>query len=70
MRWISFEERLPNEEGDYLVYSHAGGHEVGKWTKEGWKVWTTDVFESLGWYRPDYPITHWMPLPEPPETKS
>ena len=57
-RWIPVEEQLPELNADVLVLSRMGACEVawkdvynGKWTS----------FTALG------KITHWMPLPEPPE---
>ena len=71
--WISVDERLPETEGDYLV-----------WNKEQKKI-EIRFFYRLP---PNYPvedhpeireyfgnvsdykkITHWMPLPQPPKMK-
>jgi hypothetical protein len=65
-KWISVNDRLPQDCGDVLVYINRYkqgaireyyycGH--GEWEDEtGWC--TTEGFG----------ITHWMPLPEPPNT--
>ena len=57
--WISVKDRLPEKDGDYLVYS----------TFE--LVDRLRFFDGVWW---DYGaecqpgvVTHWMPLPEPPE---
>ncbi|MFR8002510.1 MAG: DUF551 domain-containing protein [Hydrogeniiclostridium sp.] len=59
--WISVEERLPERFEPVLVcrekngspYVEQGYKDVGEW----WKVYGTRTKQ----------ITHWMPLPEPPE---
>ena len=54
-KWIPVTERLPEEDGDYLVYcGEYDGicvlyYKKGKWRSK-WKE-----------------VTHWMPLPEPPK---
>ncbi len=59
--WVSVDERLPNEGHWYIAYSrnlvielfYDGENEHGvHWLKDG------------DW---DDPVTHWMPLPPPPE---
>ncbi len=55
--WISVQDRMPEKKGDYIAY-----------TKDGivWPYWFDDVwFDTLG-YATDT-VTHWRPLPEPPE---
>ena len=57
MGWVSVEDRLPEKKGDYIAY-----------TKDGivWSYFFDDGWvDSLG-YDTDT-VTHWMPLPEPPE---
>lgn len=57
-RWISVEERLPDEKQRVLVRCKIVG------TTAGWRLWgkwMTDMGDGGG------EITHWMPLPEPPE---
>ena len=65
VNWISVEERMPEREGYYLVYS-CGDYEIAKFRKGKFHIWEQDAFESMDW-RPTTLITHWMPLPEPPE---
>lgn len=61
-RWIPVTERLPEEEGQYLV--------SGKWANEDSEVWICEfvrLFNIRGWCneasRPV--IQAWMSLPEP-----
>lgn len=62
MKWIKVDNKLPESEGNYLTY------------------WSDGVMETFGfednivndpqWYGVPLAnsiITHWMPLPEPPE---
>ena len=71
--WISVEERLPETEGDYLV-----------WNKEKKKIEIRffyrlpphypveshpEIREYFGNFADYKRITHWMPLPEPPQMK-
>ena len=70
-RWISVEERLPDKSHDWVLV-------IGKWESDGgWIVphvaecrdgiWVTN---GTGWRKIEdlhIKITHWMPLPEPPE---
>lgn len=60
--WIKCSERLPNEEGEYLVRL-AGGVMVMKWygIHNPNRPWS-----FTGWKLP-YEFTHWMPLPEAPK---
>ncbi|HAN8601128.1 TPA: DUF551 domain-containing protein [Escherichia coli] len=60
--WISFSERMPKGYADVLVTD--GEHVEVKWWDESgyWNSWTelnSDIFADE--------ITHWMPLPEPPQ---
>ena len=68
--WISVKDRLPDEDGEYLIsmyhrfmiggiYNKYTGRFVAKYYAE-YKEWRimNDVCTS---------VTHWMPLPEPPK---
>lgn len=70
-RWIPVEERLP-ENGVPVLINYIGCND-GEYHPDGTAVWT-----DLGcfWWEGSLkdcdtevavPITHWMPLPEPPE---
>ena len=61
-KWISVRERLPeafapviicrrNRQGEYIV--EAGQKDIGDW----WRVYGTRTKS----------VTHWVPLPDPPE---
>lgn len=62
-QWIPISERLP-EDGAYVL---------GWWHSESKLSMYICMYHSLGrQFRPGismppYPVTHWMPLPEPPE---
>lgn len=60
-RWISVEESMPENVDDVLVWV-GGLVEVGCYdeSNECWELYT---------YVGDGSVTHWMSLPEPPETK-
>lgn len=62
MEWISVEDRLPEENGTYLIAvkgsyaSHFTGFDIES------NEFCDNVFRKKD-------ITHWMPLPEPPQPK-
>lgn len=61
-RWIPVTERLPEEDGMYLVH--------GTWSASGRKVTDTcEFYVHDGYFRAawNFDVTHWMPLPEPPK---
>jgi len=58
--WISVEERLPEDGGLVLVHGGCAYCKNGEWMS---------VMDE-GYRRPQtilWTVTHWMPLPEPPE---
>ena len=63
-QWIRMEERLPGWSGDYICVSRdKNGREwviPAEWSRE-MKTW----FGRFGEIKNK--VTHWMPLPEPPE---
>lgn len=67
--WISVKDRLPEEEAFVLCsltgrrknVTYEGAPVIGTYyADEGWVL-----EEAPGWENP--PVTHWMPLPEPPK---
>ena len=62
MRWIPVGERLPDDNDDVLVWRVEGYHEIGCHSSG---LWWGGTFMDEAIY-----ITHWMPLPEPPEVEN
>lgn len=66
-RWIPVTERLPDTDKDVLVYATTkfiGGSKIAiDKLEEGEQrpIW----LYTHGWFE----VTHWMPLPEPPESE-
>jgi len=70
-RWISVEERLPEEvRKSYLCRTDSGYHCEVRWTDNVYGLWTGGGGQ-WGWSIFDIPqyakVTHWMPLPQPPK---
>ena len=65
-RWIPVEERLPEDRSDVLVvaYWHKRWGVYMGWCAPERAAWSVHV--GIG-DRSDIAVTHWMPLPEPPE---
>jgi hypothetical protein len=64
--WISVKDRLPEVDKNVLVITAHGSFKIARCNiyKNGTQVvWATN--DGLG----ERAITHWMPLPEPPEMK-
>ena len=61
--WISVDERPPEREGKYLVYTYKGGIKFGEYRP--YFVGEGKLCEPQF----DYYVTHWMPLPEAPKMK-
>ena len=71
--WIPCSERLPETDGQYLVANKATGW-IGVYNFSRVKNFPYFGPQGNAWWRLDddwYPqscnVTHWMPLPEPPE---
>ena len=58
-QWISVKDRLPDEDGWYLVYKH-NRVRVAEWCKDCW-------YNESDLPIDDCTITHWQLLPEPPK---
>ena len=78
--WISVKERLPKKSGIHLVHvaGSLGGYlTIASWTPR-YKGFEEDLEGKAIWFKydseyGDYEIpnvTHWMPLPEPPEVEA
>ena len=67
--WISVKERLPEpkfpsqQRGFYLVALSNG---VVKELAYEFRAYENMLFD-VGWHETAYPVTHWMPLPDPPK---
>jgi len=71
MKWISVEDELPEETGNVLVFAN---DIVNSWV-EVVNAYICPEYENLIWEQldgEDYPaiITHWMPLPAPPQVNN
>ena len=70
--WISVKDRLPTDNNPYLVFApmyqggssssqkNYGGVMFATYTNGNWSI-------EVGYYKRPNCVTHWMPLPEPPE---
>lgn len=68
-RWISVEERLPNEKGVYIVTYHPCYWDDVNYEKV--KLGTDKFLGKQKWCKRKYRrVTHWMPLPQPPKEET
>jgi len=65
MEWISVEDRLPESDFSVLVTWRASRKEIDKHRYINLDNFIGGAF--IGDNPTRLPITHWMPLPEPPE---
>lgn len=73
--WISVKDRLPEQDGEVLVFSPKDKYTCVAWL-DGmyWNYYGyTDICGNIG-VRTEHinavdTFTHWQPLPEPPEIK-
>ena len=67
-KWISIEDRLPNNINDVLVCLNGdyvyGVCYIGYYNRHrsGWYVYYSEDRKPVGWHK----VTHWMPIPETP----
>ena len=68
-RWIPVEERRPEYNVRVLVIDVYAGDGVAIWTREEYPDDPEDGcwIDDRGWWHAFDEVTHWMPLPEPPE---
>ena len=68
-RWIPVEKRLPEDRSDVLVvaYWHERWGVYMGWCAPERAAWSVHI--GIG-DRSDIAVTHWMPLPEPPEVEN
>lgn len=62
MEWIRLEDKKPPE-NEWLLGAYRSNIEKGRWYEEENAFFLVDC----GFLK--FPITHWMLLPEPPETE-
>ena len=65
MEWISVEDRLP-EDSDFVLTAGTGACREGMcvlFHRPEPSRWI-NTYTRKEW---EWPVTHWMPLPEPPE---
>lgn len=60
--WISVKERMPEVKTDVLAIDSVGDYFLAAVDQSDGKTWRDEWFAVI-----EFPITHWMPLPEPPE---
>lgn len=75
--WISVEDGLPIKSGEYFVYTTDENISTAEFDEDCgdngefgfWNEYYQDgVYLDSEWVKADW-ITHWMPLPEPPEDR-
>ncbi|MBQ1295712.1 MAG: DUF551 domain-containing protein [Clostridiales bacterium] len=60
--WISVKDRLPEKSGIYLVYGNRGNGKTA--------IDTADFAVYQGYFSLwNFDVTHWMPLPQEPESE-
>jgi hypothetical protein len=72
MEWISIDQMLPEESSyDYILFCNAQEVFCGRYF-DGNSFDGEPKFksETTGYITRDSEITHWMPLPAPPEVKN
>ena len=72
--WISVKDRLPSKEDYYLIYPEGKYAGVGAdfWPYDDFRGHKKNTFEITSEFDDvtQVYVTHWMPLPNPPEAKN
>ena len=68
-KWISVTERLPDEDGSYLVTTTTGAVTTARYyvSKTFPATKLLPEYTSQAKWQSNRDVTHWMPLPEPPK---
>ena len=66
--WISVDERLPEQSGEYLTY-HEGVFSTLEYSKRHKLFNAADDLPEAFSKKNSITVSHWMPLPEPPKMK-
>jgi len=69
MKWISVDDELPEGNIECLVYPEPNGDmNIISATFQPWdKKWTQDCYNGYDYETFEPNVTHWIPLPDPPE---
>lgn len=59
-RWIPVSERLPVNSNLIMFYTKYDGMRMGRFNGDDWNTVCNVKFSKMA-------VTHWMPLPKPPE---
>ena len=69
-RWIPVTERLPEEWKSVLTYQPYVGDEEKPLIRVSWYIGVGSWRECERANKLELPVTHWMPLPEPPKEET
>lgn len=71
MGWINVEDRLPEDSGAVLTIQYDGWIQVARLipylAPDDMRCWFSGVRTRKGFAFDSTVVTHWMPLPAPPE---
>lgn len=65
-KWISVDDRLPENDDEVLVYNPRDGINLGGFNPEREKKTYRSAWETYDEWAPNMNPTHWMPLPSMP----